>query len=44
MGFPSKGTKADKRLKTNNPAAGKKMPAKKMPAFGGKKAPPFPKK
>lgn len=38
MGFPSKGTPKDKRLKTNKPAAGKKPPA---PAFGGKKATPF---
>lgn len=43
MGFPSKGTPKDKRLKTNKPAAGKKPPTKKMP-FGGKKAPAFPKK
>jgi len=43
MGFPSKGTSKDKRLKVNKPAVGKKAPTKKQP-FGGKKAPPFPKK
>jgi len=35
---PSKQTSRDKRLKSNNPVAGKK------PAFGGKKANPFKKK
>jgi hypothetical protein len=38
MGFPSKGTKADKRLKANKPKTTPK------PAFGGKKANPFTKK
>lgn len=36
MGFPSKGTPADKRLSVNKP----KAPKKQAP-FGGKKAPPF---
>lgn len=37
MGFPSKGTPKDKRLKRNQKPA---MPGPKTP-FGGKKAPPF---
>lgn len=41
MGFPSKGTPKDKRLKVNKPVP---KPAGKKPAFGGKKAPPFGKK
>lgn len=41
MGFPSKGTPKDKRLGVNKPKP--KPPAKKK-LFGGKKAPPFPKK
>jgi len=40
VGFPSKGTPKDKRLKVNKPKT-KKSPA---PAFGGKKANPFSKK
>lgn len=42
MGFPSKGTPKDKRLKTNMPT--KRMPPTKKMPFGGKKAPPFGKK
>jgi hypothetical protein len=37
MGKPSKGTKADKRLKENQPAPSKPMtPPKPMPKKGGK--------
>ena len=44
MGFPSKGTPADKRLKANKPKATPKPAAGKSQPFGGKKANPFTKK
>jgi len=41
VGFPSKGTPKDKRIKANKP---KPAPVKKGQPFGGKKANPFKKK
>lgn len=40
-GKPSKGTKADKRLKANKRAAAKPAKSGKSVLFGGKRATPF---